>query len=244
MKMIPTKEVIEQYEKDVAAAMRLTDDQAQLNELNEIEQMAEHYDWSNQVFIDEATGKKGLRGVDGRVLIPALYDEFPMVGSYRLFHKRPHVARLGDKYGIVAADGTGKPLTAFIYDSLEWDYLSPLYIAQWGGEKDLKGLIFEDGQVLVPCVIKKLYARWNNLCCYDGEKRMGIIDLYRMKCTAPLFDTIDMEPDTGLVTVVKDGVDGVLDDTTLQFVPMSDYDEENGNYLHEEDWLWGKPQLM
>ena len=244
MKMIPTKEVIEQYEKDVAAAMRLTDDQAQLNQLNEIEQMAEHYDWDNQVFIDEATGKKGLRGVDGTVLVPALYDEFPMVGSYRLFHKRPHVARLGNKYGIVAADGTGKPLTAFIYDSLEWDYLSPLYIAQWGGEKDLKGLIFEDGQVLVPCVIKKLYARWNNLCCYDGEKRMGIIDLYRMKCTAPLFDTIDMEPDTGLVTVVKDGVDGVLDDTTLQFVPMSDYDEENGNYLHEEDWLLGKPQLM
>ncbi len=244
MKMIPTKEVIEQYEKDVAAAMRLTDDQAQLNQLNEIEQMAEHYDWDNQVFIDEATGKKGLRGVDGTVLVPALYDEFPMVGSYRLFHKRPHVARLGNKYGIVAADGTGKPLTAFIYDSLEWDYLSPLYMAQWGGEKDLKGLIFEDGLVLVPCVIKKLYARWNNLCCYDGEKRMGIIDLYRMKCTAPLFDTIDMEPDTGLVTVVKDGVDGVLDDTTLQFVPMSNYDEENGNYLHEEDWLLGKPQLM
>ena len=244
MKMQVTKEVLEQYQKDLAAAMQRTDDLAQLNELNEIEQMAEHYDWDNQVFTDEKTGKKGLRGVDGTVLVPALYDEFPMVGSYRLFHKRPHVARLGDKYGIVAADGTGKPLTAFIYDSLEWDYLSPLYIAQWGGEKDLKGLIFEDGQVLVPCVIKKLYARWNNLCCYDGEKRMGIIDLYRMKCTAPLFDTIDMEPDTGLVTVVKDGVDGVLNDTTLQFVPMSNYDEENGNYLHEEDWLLGKPQLM
>ena len=244
MKMQVTKEVIEQYQKDLATAMQTKDDLAQLNELNEIEQMAEHYDWDNQVFTDEKTGKKGLRGVDGTVLVPALYDEFPMVGSYRLFHKRPHVARLGDKYGIVAADGTGKPLTAFIYDSLEWDYLSPLYIAQWGGEKDLKGLIFEDGQVLVPCVIKKLYARWNNLCCYDGEKRMGIIDLYRMKCTAPLFDAIDMEPDTGLVTVVKDGVDGVLDDTTLQFVPMSDYDEENGNYLHEEDWLLGKPQLM
>ena len=244
MKMQVTKEVIEQYQKDLATAMQTKDDLAQLNQLNEIEQMAEHYDWNNQVFVDEKTGKKGLRGVDGTVLVPALYDEFPMVGSYRLFHKRPHVARLGDKYGIVAADGTGKPLTAFIYDSLEWDYLSPLYIAQWEGEKDLKGLIFEDGQVLVPCVIKKLYARWNNLCCYDGEKRMGIIDLYRMKCTAPLFDTIDMEPDTGLVTVVKDGVDGVLDDTTLQFVPMSDYDEENGNYLHEEDWLLGKPRLM
>lgn len=244
MKMQVTKEVLEQYQKDLAAAMQMTDDLAQLNELNEIEQMAEHYDWDNQVFTDEKTGKKGLRGVDGTVLVPALYDEFPMVGSYRLFHKRPHVARQGDKYGIVAADGTGKPLTAFIYDSLEWDYLSPLYIAQWGGEKDLKGLIFEDGQVLVPCVIKKLYARWNNLCCYDGEKRMGIIDLYRMKCTASLFDTIDMEPDTGLVTVVKDGVDGVLNDTTLQFVPMSDYDEENGNYLHEVDWLLGKPQLI
>ena len=239
-----TKEVLEQYQKDLAAAMQISDDLAQLNELNEIEQMAEHYDWDNQVFVDEKTGKKGLRGVDGTVLVPALYDEFPEVGSYRLFYKRPHVARQGDKYGIVAADGTGKPLTAFIYDSLEWDYLSPLYIAQWGGEKDLKGLIFEDGQVLVPCVIKKLYARWNNLCCYDGEKRMGIIDLYRMKCTAPLFDAIDMEPESGMIMVIKDGKEGVLDADTLQFVPMSDYDEDNGNYLHEVDWLLGKPQLI
>ena len=62
MKMQVTKEAIEQYEKDVTAAMRLNDSQTQLNELNEIEQMAEHYDWSNHVFIDEATGKKGLRG--------------------------------------------------------------------------------------------------------------------------------------------------------------------------------------
>jgi hypothetical protein len=198
----------------------------------------------NQVFTDEKTGKKGLRDVEGTVLVPALYDEFPEVGSYDFFHKRPHVARLGDKYGIVAADGTGKPLTEFIYDSLAWDYYSPFYIAQWGGEKELKGLIFEDGQVLVPCVIKKLYARWNNLCCYHGEKFIGIIDLYRHKSTAPLFDAIDMKPETGLVTVIKDGVEGVLDDSTLQFVPMSEYDQENGNYLHEVDWLLGKPQLI
>jgi len=234
MKMQVTKDVLEQYQKDLAAAIQITDDLAQLNQLNEIEQMAEHYDWNNQVFVDEQTGKKGLRSVDGTVLIPALYDEFPEVGSYRLFHKRPHVARLGDKYGIVAADGTGKPLTAFIYDSLAWDYMSPFYIAQWDGEKDLKGLIFENGHVLVPCVIKKLYAQWNNLWCYDGDNRMGIIDLYRMKYTAPLFDSIDMEPETGLVTVIKDDVEGVLDDTTLQFVPMSEYDE-NGNYLHDVD---------
>ena len=52
-----------------------------------------------------------------------------------------------------------------------------------------------------------------------------------------------MEPKTGLVTVVKDGVMGVLDDSTLQFVPMSEYDQENGNYLHEVDWLLDKPEL-
>ena len=56
-----TKEVLEQYQKDLAAAMQISDDLAQLNELNEIEQMAEHYDWNNQVFTDEKTGKKGLR---------------------------------------------------------------------------------------------------------------------------------------------------------------------------------------
>ena len=237
MKMIPTKEVIEQYEKDVAAAMRLTDDQAQLNELNEIEQMAEHYDWSNQVFIDEATGKKGLRGVDGTLLIPALYDDFPKVGSYRLFYKRPHVARLGEKYGIVAADGTGKPLTEFIYDRLVWDYCSPFYIAQWGGEKTLYGLVSENGQIIIPCWIKKLYAQWNNLYCYEGKERMGIINLNTMQYIAPIFDAIDMEPESGMIMVIKDGKEGVLDADTLQFVPMCEFDEENGNYLHEEIWL-------
>ena len=97
----------------------------------------------------------------------------------------------------------------FIYDSLEWDYLSPLYIAQWGGEKDFKGLIFEDGQVLVPCVIKKLYARWNNLCCYEGKELMGIINLNTMQYTAPIFDAIDLEPESGMIMVIKDGKEGV-----------------------------------
>ena len=36
-----TKEVLEQYQKDLAAAMQISDDLAQLNELNEIEQMAD-----------------------------------------------------------------------------------------------------------------------------------------------------------------------------------------------------------
>ena len=40
MKMQVTKEVLEQYQKDLAAAMQMTDDLAQLNELNEIE----HYE--------------------------------------------------------------------------------------------------------------------------------------------------------------------------------------------------------
>jgi hypothetical protein len=37
--------------------------------------------------------------------------------------------------------------------------------------------------------------------------------------------------------VIKDGKEGVLDADTLQFVPMCEFDEENGNYLHEEIWL-------
>lgn len=233
MKMQVTKEVIEQYKNDIAAAMQLKDELAQLNALGDAEQMAEHYDWDNQVFTDEKTGKKGLRDVEGTVLVPALYDDFTEIGSCRLFHKRPHVVQQGDKYGIVAADGTGKPLTAFIYDYLTWDYLSPLYKAWWGGSIELQGLIFEDGQVLLPCCIKTLHQPWNNIYCYDGKELMGLIDLNTMQATMPLFKSIDLDPETGLVTVKKDGVTGVLTVKGLQFVPMSEYDEENGEYLHE-----------
>ena len=47
MEMQVTKEVIEQYKNDIAAAMQLKDELAQLNALGDAEQMAEHYDWDN-----------------------------------------------------------------------------------------------------------------------------------------------------------------------------------------------------
>ena len=234
MKMQVTKEVLEQYKKDIAEAMQMDDFSEMISSVNEIEQMAEHYDWDNQVFVDEATGKKGLRDVEGTVLVPALYDEFPEVGSYRLFHSRPHVAKKDGMFGIVAADGTGKALTAFMYTYLKWDYYSPLYIAKWGDAKELAGLIYEDGQVLLPCCIKTFYQPWNNIYSYDGKELKGLIDIRTMQSTMPVFEEIDIEPETGLVTVKKDGVEGVLTSEGLQFVPMSEYDEEYGEYLHEE----------
>ena len=234
MKMIPTQEVIDQYKKDVASILRMKDDMAQLNAINEIEQMAEYYDWTNQIFTDETTGKKGLRDVEGTILVPALYDDFPEVGSFRLFHKRPHVARKGDKYGIVAADGTGRIFTAFIYDSLKWDYFSPLYCASWGGAQDRYGLIFEDGQVLLPCCITQLYQPQNNIYSYQSGELQGIINLATLRATAPLFSEIEIDPETGIVTVTKDGEKGVLTANSLQFVPLAEGDNDNGEYLCEE----------
>ena len=234
MKLFPTEDVIRQYKNDLRNAYRIKNAAKRIDALNAVEEMAEQYDWSHRVFTDEKTGKKGVVDIEGTVIIPALYDDYPQVGSYRTFSNRQHVARKGDKFGIVMANGTGEPLTDFVYDSLRWDPYTPFYIAQWGGEKKCFGLITHHGEVIVPCCITQLYQPQNNLLCYDSDDKKGIVDVELGRASLPIFSAIDLDPETGLVTVTFEGVEGVLTADYLHFVPMEEMDEENGRYLHDE----------
>lgn len=233
MKQFPTEDVIRQYKNDLRNAYCIKNPAERVEALNKVENWAEQYDWSHRVFTDETTGKKGVVDVEGTVIIPALYDDYPQVGTFRVFSNRQHVARKGDKYGIVSANGKGEALTGFVYDSLRWDPYTPFYIAQWGGEKKYFGLITHRGEVIVPCCITQKYQPHNNLLCYDCEDKKGIVDIELQCASLPIFSAIDLDPDTGLVTVTFEGVEGVLTADHLHFVPIDEMDEENGRYLHE-----------
>ena len=49
------------------------------------------------------------------------------------------------KYGFVAGDGSGKELTDFVYNSLEWDPLTCFFKATWGDEDEQSGYVTPHG---------------------------------------------------------------------------------------------------
>ena len=113
-----------------------------------ISELHDSYDWNNYEFTDPITGKKGVKDVTGRILVPACYDGFSFIGSYQLGHDLPKAAIRDGKYGFVAGDGSGKELTPFRYNTLEWDPKTCFFKATWGENSENSGFVTPYGLVV------------------------------------------------------------------------------------------------
>ena len=63
----------------------------------------------------------------------------------RVGHDLPKAAHKDGKYGFVAGDGSGKELTEFKYNSLEWDPQTGLFKATWGDNDEQSGYVTPNG---------------------------------------------------------------------------------------------------
>ena len=68
-----------------------------------------------EVLVGE-NGKKGVKSLDGSIIVPANYDEIAYTYSRRIPKYYPYVAIRDGKMGLVVPDGKGTELTAFVYD--------------------------------------------------------------------------------------------------------------------------------
>ena len=148
--MLPraTAELAEEYsellEKYADYDYSLTDDERVEIE-NRLSELYGGYDWSNYEFTDPETGKKGVKDTTGKILVPACYDGFSFMGTYQMGHDLPKAALKDGKYGFVAGDGSGKELTDFVYNSLEWDPKTCLFKATWGDDDEQSGYVTPHG---------------------------------------------------------------------------------------------------
>ena len=146
-----TVELAEEYsmllEKYADNDFSLTDDERGEIE-DRISTLHSGYDWSNYEFTDPDTEKKGVKDVTGKILVPALYDGFSFMGTYQVGHDLPKAAMKDGKYGFVAGDGSGKELTAFVYNSLEWDPQTCFFKATWGKDDIKSGYVTPHGLLL------------------------------------------------------------------------------------------------
>ena len=84
----------------------------------------------------------------------------------------------------------------------------------------------------LPFTLDEVFQPWNNLVIFRKDGKEGVYDLNTNQFTEPVFESTDLDPETNLLKVYQDGVEGVLTIDGLHFVPMSEFDEVNGEYLY------------
>lgn len=84
----------------------------------------------------------------------------------------------------------------------------------------------------LPFTPDEVFQPWNNLVIFRKDSKEGVYDLTTNQFTEPIFENTDLDPESNLLKVYQNGVEGVLTIEGLHFVPMSEFDEVNGEYLY------------
>ena len=207
-----TAEVIKEFE-DLRDALQRTDPaDGNLKVLTDkYTELEESYDWFNIEYTDPTTGKKGMKDVAGKLVVPACYDGFYEFRSYLHSPYAPVIAFKEGKYGIVRGDGSGQILCEFKFDSISHMDFTSLYIARWDGNKEYFGVIATNGDVICPNILTLYYEPFNGIVIIESNKKLGVIDLDTYQCVLPEYDNLDADPDEYIV-FHKDGQEWYITD--------------------------------
>ena len=223
----PTVELLNQFDKlyDQLGDTHLSDD-AHDEVMDQLNDLITAYDWTNYEFIDPATGLRGVKNPVGQILVPAEYDFFVFMGDHYAFRVSHMAAEKDGKYGIVAADGSGKVICDFRFDYLIWDPFMRVYKGYWDGVKKKFGLVNSKGEVLIPNILTLTYEPWNSFVCLEADGKVGAFDISTRHFVLPEFDDIVSEPDED-VLFVKNGIEGYVVEETGEFVPKDQFDNDD-----------------
>lgn len=136
----PTAKVIKEYER-VERELRGLDpswsDEEANAYLGKEYELVNSYDWSNVEFTDPTTGKKGLKSIQGELVVSAKYDAFPSPGSYILDPWEPIIAILDGKYGVLSGKGDEEIHIPFEYGHIVYDFNRGGYIGRKGDQEGI-----------------------------------------------------------------------------------------------------------
>ena len=102
-----------------------------------------------EVFVGE-NGKRGVKGFDGSIIVPANYDEIAYTYGRRVPKDYPYVAIRDGKMGLVVPDGKGTELTAFVYDYIGMTSPNGCLFYKKDGSKQF-GIMTAAGKEVMPC---------------------------------------------------------------------------------------------
>ncbi len=221
----PSLEVLKEFKSLLDLCGRELTEEQSFEAMEKLNSLIGHYDLSNYVFEDPATGKKGVKNPVGQILLPAEYEGFTFEGDCYASRMSQVAAMKNGKYGIVAADGTGRVICDFRFDLLKWYPYAGLYIAWWDGDESHFGLVNPKGEVVVPNVMEKYYEPMNGFMQLERDGKFGGIDTSTGYFVMPEYDSVEGDIDENMI-FHKDGVEGYVVEETGEFVPKEVFEED------------------
>lgn len=188
-----------------------------------LNEFVESRDWYPTVF--EENGKFGLKDLDGRLMVPAVFDSFCFLESrlYEYPEYVPVAVSCNDRYGIVETDGTGKMVLPCEHDNVAGLVgSSDIFWVTDGGKT---GLCDGKGEYLIPQIADKVFDPVNEVIVFKVGDKFGLYDFGTSLYVEPLYDWMEAEPDQA-VRVVKGDKTGYLSDVDGRFVSDGEYESD------------------
>lgn len=142
--------------------------------IEELNDLRNNKNWFTQVFVGE-DGKKGMTDARGRIIVPAIYDDYAFTYNTILGNRSTIIAFKDGKMGIVKTDGSGEPTTGFIYDNLGDIKLIPGAYFYRKGKCQSYGIVGCDGKEVIPCIIDEAYEPDGTNFFYKKWQLLGIM---------------------------------------------------------------------
>ena len=144
----------------------------------------------SKVFTDE-NGKKGVKLGNGKVVVPALYDEIAYTYDSFEADTRPYVAMKDGKYGLVLPDGKGTELTPFVYEIIASVPEIPNHFLYRKEEGNRFGIMAMDGREVTPCNLDSYSCDGQTVYFRSGEHH-GLWQWVINELLEPIYDDIEV----------------------------------------------------
>ena len=196
--------------------------------LDRVHVLETEYDWFDQVF--EENGKKGLRDVYGKLLIPALFDSIGCRYNWLYTRRSTYPVTLAGEHVIVRADGTGALVSEERFVSVS-DI--PFTLLRMAEKKDgTRCILASDAEVIVDGV-DKVYEDFNGLTVFEAQGKMGAVVTSCDNAVIPVeYDEFDMPAPGDPIRARRGDVWGCFAEDSA-FIPEGSQAEEEyeGDYL-------------
>ena len=181
-------------------------------------QLERLYDWKNEIFVEN--GKKGVKDIVGMVRLNPEWDNVMLPLEYFSTNSVFAVCKAG-KWGLIASDGSNHIVCNPQYDAMKSAMTyrcSASYIDLFVVEKNgKKGLLKDNGEELVPCVMDKINHKGGIIALHKDRKVGMVSENVNYDVAWPEFDEIDFSCNELMIPARKGNQRGRINRTSGEF---------------------------
>ena len=173
----------------------------------------------SEVFVNE-NGKKGVKLHDGKIVVPANYDEIVYVYDKFTADSRPYVAIKDGKFGLVKPDGKGTVVAPFVYDNISVMPDIPNHYLYKTNNSQQFGILSFYGCEITPCIIDS-YSCNGQTIYFNSNNRRGLWQWVINELLEPIYDNIEVLDIEEPTLFTLNGEKGYVKVEDHSFIPES-----------------------